>query len=93
MRTTHGRTDEFPIKVGIYHESRLSPFLFIVVLNVISEQFRCGLPCELQFADDMAVVTNTEEAMQRRWLDWQMGMGMESKGSKSQHRENGSDGQ
>ena len=74
MRTTHGRTDEFPIKVGLHQGSGLSPFLFIVVLDVISEEFRCGLPCELLFADDLVVVTETEEQMQRRWLGWQTGM-------------------
>ena len=80
VRTTHGRTDEFPIKVGLHQGSGLSPFLFIVVLDVISEEFRCGLPKELLFADDLAVVTDTEEEMQRRWLGWQIGM--ESKGLK-----------
>ena len=64
MRTTHGRTYELPIKVGLHQGSGLSPFLFIVVLDVISEEFRCGLLCELLFANDMAVVTYTEEQMQ-----------------------------
>ena len=36
--------------------------------------------CELLFADDLAVVTDTEEEVQRRWLGWQLGM--ESKGLK-----------
>ena len=76
----HGRTDEFPIKVGLHEGLGLSPFLFIVVLDVISEEFRRGLPRELLFADDLAVVTDTEEEMQRRCLDWQIGM--ESKGLK-----------
>ena len=35
---------------------------------------------ELLFADDLAVVTDTEEEMQMRWLGWQIGM--ESKGLK-----------
>ena len=80
VRTMHGRTDEFPIKVGLLQGSGLSPFLFVVVLDVISEEFRCGLPCELLFADDLTVVTNTEDEMHRRWLGWQIGM--ESKGVK-----------
>ena len=80
MRTIHGRTDEFPIKVGLHQGSGLSSFLFIVVLDAIREALRCGLPCELLFADDLAVVTDTEEEMQRRCLGWQIGM--ESKGLK-----------
>ena len=80
VRTMHGRTDEFPIKVGLHQGPGLSPFLFIVVLDVIREEFRRGLPLVLLFADDLAVVTDTEEEMQRRWLDWQIGM--ESKGLK-----------
>ena len=80
MRTIHGRTDEFSVKVGLHQGSGLSPFLFIVVLDVISEEFRRGLPRELLVADDLAVVTDTEEEMQKRWIDWQIGM--ESKGRK-----------
>ena len=80
VRSTRGRTDEFPINVGLHQGSGLSQFLFIVVIDVISEEFRCGLPSELPFADDLAVVTYTEEEMQRRWLGWQIGM--ESKGLK-----------
>ena len=66
VRTSHDRTDESPIKVALHQGSRLSPFLFIVVLYDIGEEFICGLPCELLFADDLAVVTDTEEDM--AWL-------------------------
>ena len=69
VRTMHGRTDEFPIKVDLHQGSGLSPCLFIIVLDVTSKELRSGLPCELLFVDDLAVVTNTEEEMQRRWFD------------------------
>ena len=86
VRATHGRTDEFPIKVGLHQGTGLSPFVFIVALDVISEEFKCWLPNDLLFADDLAVITDTEEQMQRSWLGWQIG-------TKSQYRENGRDGQ
>ncbi|XP_047487222.1 uncharacterized protein LOC125038030 [Penaeus chinensis] len=54
--------DEFTIGVGL-----LSPFLFIVVQDVISEKFQTGLSWELLFAD-------SEKELQRRWLRWQIGM-------------------
>ena len=81
VSTTHGRIDEFPIKVGLHQGSGLSPFLFSVVLYVTSEEFRCRLPSKLLFADNLAVITDTEEETQRRWLGWQIGM--ESKGPKA----------
>ena len=68
VKTTHGRTDEFSIKLCLHQGSGLSPFLFIIVLDVISEVFKCRLPCELLFADDLAVVTDTVEEVQTRWL-------------------------
>ena len=58
LRTMHGRTDKFHIKVGLQQRSGLNPFLLIVLLGVISEEFRC----ELLFADDL---TDTEEEMPR----------------------------
>ena len=61
VRTMHGRTDEFPIKVGLQQGSGLSPFLFIVVLDVISEEFRRGLSREMLFADDLAVGGDAEK--------------------------------
>jgi len=36
--------------------SGLIPFLYIIILDVISEEFRCGLPSELLFANDLAVI-------------------------------------
>ena len=54
--------------------SGLIPFLYIIVLDVISKKITCGLLCELLFADDLAVVTDTEEEMQRSWLGCQIGI-------------------
>ena len=86
VRTMHGRTDEFPIKEGLHQGSGLSPFLFIIVLAVISEEFRCGLPREIMFAYVLAVVADTEAEMQRSRLGWQIR-------TKKQHGGNESDGQ
>ncbi|GFR65444.1 hypothetical protein ElyMa_001947700 [Elysia marginata] len=39
-----------------------------------------GLPWELLFADDLPIIADLEEELQRRWLKWQIGL--ESKGLK-----------
>ena len=78
-----GKQEEVCYVVILSHKSTCSNFCHIwrsiFTAGLISEEFRCGLPCELLFADNLAVVTDTEE-MQRRWLGWQTGM--ESKGLK-----------
>ena len=58
----------------------LSPFLFTVILDVISEEFRGGLPWELLFADDLALMADSETELQNKWSKWQVGM--EGKGLK-----------
>ena len=52
----------------------------IIIIDVIREEFRGGLSCELLFVGDLTVVTDTEVEMQSRRLDWQLGM--ESNGLK-----------
>ena len=78
VRTAHGKTGQFEIEVGLHQGSGLSPFLFTIVLDTISEECRNGLPWELLFADDLAIIADSEEDLRRRWLKWQIGM--ESKG-------------
>ena len=53
VRTAQGQTDPFDIKVGLHQGSALSPFLFIVVMDTISKEFRGRPPWELLFADDL----------------------------------------
>ena len=70
----------YAINIIKYHRLFVCSYHRLVVLDVFSEEFRRGFPRELLLADDLAVVTDTEEEMQRRWLGWQIGM--ESKGLK-----------
>ncbi|GFS01868.1 RNA-directed DNA polymerase (Reverse transcriptase) domain containing protein [Elysia marginata] len=80
VRTAHGKTGQFEIEVGLHQGSGLSPFLLTIELDTISEECRNGLPWELLFADDLAIIADSEEEIQRRWLMWQIGL--ESKGLK-----------
>ncbi|GFR59887.1 RNA-directed DNA polymerase from mobile element jockey-like [Elysia marginata] len=80
LSTAHGKTGQFEIEVGLHQGSGLSPFLFTIVLDTTSEECRNGLPWELLFADDLAIIADSEEELQRRWLKWQIGL--ESKGLK-----------
>lgn len=50
----------FRVKVGVHQGSVLSPLLFIIVLEVLSRQFREGLPFKLLYADDLVSIAETE---------------------------------
>ena len=48
----------------------MSPLLFVIVMEAISEEFRVALPWELLYADDLAVIAETEEELIKRLNEW-----------------------
>ena len=44
VRVGEGYSEEFEVKVGVHQGSVLSPLLFIIVLEALSREFRCGVP-------------------------------------------------
>ena len=77
VRTVYGNGKGFEVKVGMHQGSGLSPLLFVIVMEAISREFRVALPWELLYADDFAVIAETEELIKRlnEWKD-----NVESKG-------------
>ncbi|XP_047499099.1 uncharacterized protein LOC125045714 [Penaeus chinensis] len=63
VSTKCGKMDEFPVDVGLHQGSNLSPFLFVMVLDVTGEAFRGGLLWELLFADDLALRADNEDEL------------------------------
>jgi len=78
VRTVYDNSKRFEVKVGMRQGSALSPLLFVIVMEAISRAFRVALPWALQYADDLAVIAETEEEM-IKWLnEWKDNV--ESKG-------------
>ena len=73
VRTCKGVSEEFDIKVGLHQGLVLSPFLFAIVIDVLSNDVRKGAPWKLLFADDLAITAETEE-LQERVVEWQRSM-------------------
>jgi len=44
VRTVYGNSSGFEVKVGMHLGSALSPLLFVIVMEVISREFRVALP-------------------------------------------------
>ena len=61
VRTVYGNSKGFEVK-----GSGLSPLLFVIVMEAISREFTVALPWELLYADDLAVIAETEEELIKR---------------------------
>ena len=69
-----GYSEEFEVKVGVHQGSLLSPLLFIIVLEALSCEFRCGVPWENLYADDLVIIAESLEECVRRLLTWKEAM-------------------
>ena len=66
IRTVYGNSKSLEVKVGMHQGSALSTLLFVIVMEAISREFSVALPWELLYADDLAVIAETEEELIKR---------------------------
>ena len=71
VRTKYGKTDAFDVRVGVHQGSALNLFLFITIMDTLSVEIRTSVPWELIFADDIALMADTEEELQQKVINWQ----------------------
>ena len=69
--TTVGETETFEVSVGLHQGSALSPFLFVLVMDVLSKEIRNEELWELLYADDLVITAENEDDLQRRVAEWQ----------------------
>jgi len=74
VRNKQGESKEFEVKVGVHQGSVLSPLLFSIVLEALSREFREGLPWELLYADDLALMAETKDQLVEKIKRWKQGL-------------------
>ena len=60
-----GTTESFKVKVGLHQGSALSPFLFAVIMNRLTDELRRESPWTILFADDIVICEETREEVER----------------------------
>ena len=60
--------EEFEVKADMHQGSVLSPFLFVVVVDVVTEFARDGALSELLYSDDLVLMSGTIEGL--KILEW-----------------------
>nr|CDJ88530.1 RNA-directed DNA polymerase (reverse transcriptase) domain containing protein [Haemonchus contortus] len=56
IRTVHGQAGAIDVTVGVHQESALSPFLFLLTMDVITEELVDGPLKTILYADDIALI-------------------------------------
>ena len=63
VRVGSAYSEEFEVKVGVHQGSVLSPLLFAIVVDVITENARRGVVNELLYADELVIMSKDMEAV------------------------------
>ena len=78
VRVGSGLSEEFFVKVGVHQKSVLSPLLFAMVIDEVTENTRKGWMKQILHADDLIVMGKTMEELRENFDEWREAF--ESKG-------------
>ncbi|KAL6515354.1 hypothetical protein OROHE_018986 [Orobanche hederae] len=90
VRTNVGRTQEFPITIGVHQGSALSPFLFAIVMDELTRGIQTDVPWCMMFADDIVLIEETKVGVQQKlelWRDTLEARGFRLSRSKTEYME------
>ncbi|KAK3526951.1 hypothetical protein QTP86_005760 [Hemibagrus guttatus] len=83
VRCAVGQTEEFKVEVGLHQGSALSPFLFAIVMDQLSEEVRQESPWTMMFADDIVICSESREQVEENLERWRFAL--ERRGMKFSH--------
>ncbi|KAK3512409.1 hypothetical protein QTP70_009831 [Hemibagrus guttatus] len=70
VRCAVSQTEEFKVEVGLHQGSALSPFLFAIVMDQLSEEVRQESPWTMMFADDIVICSESREQLEESLKRW-----------------------
>ncbi|KAK3550166.1 hypothetical protein QTP86_021199, partial [Hemibagrus guttatus] len=88
VRCAVGQTEEFNVEVGLHQGSALSPFLFAIVMDQLSEEVRQESPWTMMFADDIVICSESREQVEESLERWRFALerrGMKVSRSKTEY--------
>ncbi|KAK3572272.1 hypothetical protein QTP86_029686 [Hemibagrus guttatus] len=89
VRCAVGQTEEFKVEVGLHQGSALSPFLFAIVMDQLSEEVRQESSWTMMFADDIVICSESRgEQVEENLERWRCALerrGMKVSRSKTEY--------
>ncbi|KAK3513905.1 hypothetical protein QTP70_032851 [Hemibagrus guttatus] len=88
VRCAVGQTEEFKVEVGLHQGSALSPFLFAIVMDQLSEEVRQESPWTTRFAHDIVICSESREQVEENLERWRFALerrGMKVSRSKTEY--------
>ena len=70
VRSETGKSDSFNVDVGLHQGSTLSPYLFVILMDVLTEGVRKDVPESMMFADDIILCGGREVDMTEYLDTW-----------------------
>ena len=70
VRCAVGVTEGFMVRVGLHQGSALSPFLFAMVMDRLTDEVRQEAPWTMMFADDIAICSENREQVEENLEKW-----------------------
>ena len=86
MRSSAGLTEEFEVGVGLHQGSALSPFLFAIVMDKLTEEIRTESPWDMMFADDIVLCREDRRQLQEVLEVWRNALEKRLKSEQKQDR-------
>ena len=88
VRSSVGLSDSFRVKVGLHQGSALSPFLFAIIMDRLTDEIRQESPWTMMFADDIVLCSNSRQQVEadlERWRHALERRGMKVSRSKTEY--------
>ena len=88
VRCAVGVTEGFRVEVGLHQGSALSPFLFAILMDRLTDEVRKELPWTMMFADDIVICGLSKEQVEEDLEQWRNALerrGMKVSRSKTEY--------
>ena len=84
VRCAVGVTEGFEVKVGLHQGSALSPCLFAMMMDRMTDEIREAAPWTMMFADDIVICSESKEQVEEKLESWRYAL--ERRGMKVNRR-------